>query len=104
MTFYPLERLHRLHDGYVRAFSINGHELLLIQADNATHLIANRCPHMNSRLTHATVEGDIIRCPAHRFEFCLSSGLPARPAFEQGGGRLQRYSIAYEGNQVGVYL
>lgn len=104
MTFHPLERLHRLHDGYVGAFTVNGLDLLLIQTGNDIHLIANRCPHMNSPLTHARVEGDIIRCPAHRFEYSLQTGLPARPVFEQGGGRLQRYTVAYEGNQVGVYL
>ncbi|MCW8193532.1 Rieske (2Fe-2S) protein [Proteobacteria bacterium 005FR1] len=104
MTFFPLERLHRLHDGYMQAFTVDGQPLLLVHTDGRTHLIANRCPHMNAPLTHASIEGDIIRCPLHRFEYRLSSGLPAREVFEAGGGRLQRYSLAYEGNQVGVYL
>lgn len=103
MTFYPLERLHRLRDGYRQAFTVNGLSLLLLHAEGKTHLIANRCPHMNASLSHATVDGDVIRCPGHRFEFYLSSGLPTRPVFESGG-RLQRYPLAYEGNQVGVYL
>lgn len=101
MAFYPLERLHRLYDGYAQAFNVNGQSLLLIQSGSRTHIVANRCPHMNSPLTHAQIEGDIIRCPLHRFEYCLSSGLPAKaPA----GGKLQGFAVAYEGNQVGVDL
>lgn len=101
MTFHPLERLHRLYDGYSQAFTVNGRALLLIQTGNAVHIIANQCPHMNSALTHASIEGDIIRCPSHRFEFRLSSGLPLKTG---GGGSLQRFPVSYEGNQVGVCL
>jgi nitrite reductase/ring-hydroxylating ferredoxin subunit len=103
VAFYPLERLHRLHDGYQQAFTVCGLSLLLIQTEGKTHLIANRCPHMNAPLDHARVEGDVIRCPLHRFEYRLSSGLPARPVFPAGGS-LQPYPLAYEGNQVGIYL
>lgn len=104
MTFYPLERLHRLYDGYSRALTVNGRALLLIQTESKVYLLANQCPHKNSPLTHAKIEGDIIRCPLHRFEYKLSSGLPAKAVFECGGGKLQRFPIAYEGTQVGVYL
>lgn len=104
MTFYPLEYLHRLHEGYFRSFSVAGRSVLLLQSDGRTHIIGNRCPHMNSTLDRAQVEGDIIRCPAHRFEYFLSTGLPARQVFEAGGGRLERYPVSYEGNQVGIVL
>lgn len=103
MTFYPLEYLHRLYDGYIRPFSVAGHSLLLIQSEGKVHIIANRCPHMNAGLERAEIEGDVIRCPAHRFEYFLSSGEPARAAFASVG-RLERYRIMYEGNQVGVLL
>lgn len=103
MKFYPLEYLHRLHDGYFRSFSVAGRSVLLLQSDGAVHIIANRCPHMNSTLDRAHVEGDIIRCPAHRFEYNLSTGLPARAAFA-GGGRLERFRPSYEGNQIGIVL
>lgn len=104
MTFHPLEYLHRLHDGYRRPFIVAGRSVLLLQSEGAVYVIGNRCPHMNSSLERAQVEGGVIRCPAHRFEYFLSSGLPARQVFEAGGGRLERYPISYEGNQVGIVL
>lgn len=103
MMFYPLEYLHRLYDGYLRPFSVAGRPVLLLQTEGAVHIIANRCPHMNASLDRAQIEGDVIRCPAHRFEYLLSSGLPARPAFATGV-RLERYRVMYEGNQVGLLL
>lgn len=103
MTFYPLEYLHRLHDGYCRSFSVAGRSVLLLQSEGRVYIIANRCPHMNAPLDRAEIEGDILRCPLHRFEYSLSSGMPARAAFA-GGGQLEHYRVMYEGNRVGVLL
>lgn len=103
MTFYPLEYLHRLYDGYRRPFAVAGKSVLLVQTEGKVHIIANRCPHMSASLERAQIDGDVIRCPAHRFEYFLSNGLPARPVFA-AGGQLERYRVMYEANQVGLLL
>ncbi|MGQ9425328.1 Rieske (2Fe-2S) protein [Gilvimarinus sp. F26214L] len=103
MRFHPLDYLHRLHEGYQRAFVVDGQPLLLIQTDGRAYIVANQCPHMNAPLTHARIQDGVIRCPLHGFEYNLHSGRPARAAFE-GGGRLQHFPVAYEGNQIGIYL
>ena len=104
MTFFPLEKMHRLFDGYIRPFNVAGHQLLLVQSEGVLHLIENRCPHMGAALTHATLKGNVLRCPSHGFEYDLRSGQPAREVFIAGGGRLRHFALAYEGNQVGIFV
>ena len=100
MSFVALEKLHRLYDGYLQAFNVQGHQLLLLQDGNDLHLIENQCPHMDAPLTYAKINHGYLRCPVHGIEFSLQNG-----AAKNGiGGCLKRYQLAYEGNQVGVCL
>jgi len=101
MTFYPLEKLHQLHDGYCRSFRAGGKALLLVQVDGKTHLLENRCPHMDAPLDRATFQANTLRCPVHGIEFDLDTG-SAMGSLANCIGNLQRFSIAYEGNTLGV--
>lgn len=100
LALHLLEKLHRLHDGYRKAIAIDGQPLLLIQAEGKVHLIANRCPHMQAPLTHASISGNAIRCPVHGIEFDLISGCPKKGQAKN----LKRYPLVYEGNQIAVDL
>jgi 3-phenylpropionate/trans-cinnamate dioxygenase ferredoxin subunit len=101
VTYYPLEKLHQLREGYQRVFRVEGRELLLIHSDDQSYLLENRCPHADAPLTFATVSGDIIRCPMHGIEFSLKTGAPHRSGCKQG---LSKLMPAYEGQTIGVYL
>ena len=103
MKFYPLEKLHQLHEGYCRPFSIAGRELLLFQNDGQTYLINNRCPHMDAPLNRATFTKGSLRCPVHGIEFELASG-KAQGALASCLSPLSKLQIAYEGNMLGVIL
>ncbi len=100
MTFYPLEKLHLLYDGYIRPFRIAGRDLLLVQDQGRTYLIANRCPHMDAPLTFATVRNGLLRCPMHGIEFDLPSGGARSGCFSP----LEKFTVVYEGNLLGVML
>jgi len=98
-VFYPLEKLHLLHDGYQKAFRIGRIELLLIQDEGRTYLIENRCPHMEAPLTYGAVQQGIIRCPMHGLEFNLLTGRSPACATP-----LKTMMPVYEGNVIGVVL
>lgn len=103
MAFYTLEKLVHLHDGYQRAFRVNGHNLLLVQQDGRPYLIENRCPHMDAPLTNADQGPGILRCRSHGIEFQLASGKACGPLAGTLAS-LKHYPIAYEGNSIGVEL
>jgi 3-phenylpropionate/trans-cinnamate dioxygenase ferredoxin subunit len=100
MAFYPIEKLHRLHDGYQRAITLSGEPLLVLQAQGQIHILRNVCPHMDAPLTYATVKQGVLRCPLHGIEFYLNNGEAVRSVV----GSLRKYPVVYVGDQVGVDL
>ncbi len=101
MAFHILEKLMFLEDGYRREFVINGIPLLLLQEQGERMLIRNQCPHRGHSLTEGAVSNGVIRCPNHGWSFNLSDGQCRLPA---PGPCLTRYSLIYEGTQIGVEL
>ena len=101
MAFHALEKLMFLEDGYRREFIIDGIPLLLIQEDGQRYLIRNQCPHRGASLTEGAVTAGVIRCPNHGWSFSLSDGQCRLPA---PGPCLTRYTLIYDGNQLGVAL
>lgn len=99
--FYPLEKLHLLHDGYQKAIKVGRHELLLVQDEGRIYLIENRCPHMDAPLTFASIRTGIVRCPMHGIEFNLQTGEGRTPAPLPP---IKTFVPVYEGNLVGVDL
>ncbi|SMF30866.1 Ferredoxin subunit of nitrite reductase or a ring-hydroxylating dioxygenase [Alteromonadaceae bacterium Bs31] len=104
MAFFPLEKISQLHDGYQKAFGLEGYQLLLLQVDGQPYIIENRCPHMDVPLTHAsqTPEGK-IRCRSHGIEFDLQSGRAAGPLANQLEC-LKKFPVIYDGTMIGLEL
>ena len=100
VSFYPLEKLMNLYDGYQRAFVVEGKPLLLIQDEGRCYLILNQCPHQSMPLTHGTVQQGHLRCPVHGMSFSLKTGIST----DGCPAGLQFIPLAYEGNQLGVFL
>lgn len=102
MAFVPLAKLHQLYDGLCLPMVVAGKNLLLVQEEGKTWLIANQCPHLGASLSRASLQGGWLRCPAHGMEFNLASGEARNRA--TCPGKLRHFPLAYEGNSVGVYL
>ncbi|MBX2857593.1 MAG: Rieske (2Fe-2S) protein [Cellvibrionaceae bacterium] len=104
MTFFALEQLGKLYDGYQKPFSVAGHQLLLLQLDGERYLIENRCPHMDVPLDRGQLLGSSgIRCRAHGIEFDLVSGKSKGPLADTIGC-LKKYPIVYQGTCIGTEL
>lgn len=104
MSFVALEKLHRLHDGYRQIITLRGQRLLLLQDQGQLHLIATRCPHAGSSLEKGTVRDGCIKCPKHGIVFDLESGRAQGGEVFASLAPLTRYQLAYQGNEVGVYV
>lgn len=104
MAFVALEQLSRLSDGYQKAFSVKGKEVLLCQLEGQVFLIENTCPHMGVPLTKATqLPGKQLRCQAHGIAFDLPSGKATGPLADTLEC-IKKIPLVYEGTQVGVDL
>ena len=103
MRFFTLEKLINLHDSYTRQFKIDNLRLLLIQRSGELYLIEGSCPHRAHPLDAATIEGGIIQCALHQYQFSLQDGRLLHATEEPCRG-LRTFELIYEGNEVGVML
>lgn len=74
MSFHALEQQSNLHDGYQRAFVINGVSVLLIQHAGRVYAVENKCGHFGVPLENGRVGNQRIRCTQHGAEFELATG------------------------------
>jgi 3-phenylpropionate/trans-cinnamate dioxygenase ferredoxin subunit len=98
MSFKALEKLHRLHEGYIQAHKVNQLDILLIYSEGKLYGFKNYCPHQGVPLTHGSVENGAIRCPLHGFEFRLKDGRPLTGI----SSPLESIPLVYDGNSVGI--
>jgi nitrite reductase/ring-hydroxylating ferredoxin subunit len=102
MTFYPLEKLINLHDGYRQVFRLQGVPLLLMQEEGQRYLLKNICPHKGFPLHTGTFSHGRLRCAYHAFEFDLACGGRCLQHPNQPGAAL--YPLVYQDAMVGVEL
>ena len=102
MTYFALEQLVNLHDGYRRVFRVDGISLLLIQENGQRYLCRDMCPHKGFPMHTGTMLGSRLRCAYHAMEFDLArDGRCIQHPLQPG---VKMYELVYEGNEVGVEL
>src|SRR5688572_22801145 len=52
----------------------DGEDVAVFRRGQEIHAIGNECPHEGGSLCDGWVEGDIVTCPLHGWEFDLRSG------------------------------
>lgn len=101
--FHPLERLDRLHDGYLKTFVIDGVDVVLVQQAGRPSVLEGICPHAGHPFTHSRVRGSAIRCDMHGYLFDLTSGTCTYHT--EGPCRALRvYAVEQQDGMVGIRL
>lgn len=103
MRFYSLEKLLNLQDGYRKVFKIDEHHFLLMQINGERFLIESECPHRGHPLSESDIDGNLLRCPLHGYQFSLPSGDLAVATEEPCRG-LKLYELIYQEREVGIWL
>lgn len=102
MSFYPLEQISNISEGYIKCFNINGQECLLVNSGGKTYLINNQCPHEGSSLKRARLANGCIQCPKHKIVFRLDSGQPMGGDAVSGIEPLRRYPLIEQDGKIGL--
>ena len=63
-----------LPDGQVSLVVVDGEDVALFRRGEEIFALGNTCPHQGGSLGDGFVEGDIVTCPLHGWEFDLRSG------------------------------
>ena len=85
--------------GTGKTITVEGKELALFNVDGTFHAIDNTCPHRGGPLGEGELEGCIVTCPWHAWQFDLSTGESITDDMS-----VVRYETRIEGDDVLVAL
>jgi nitrite reductase/ring-hydroxylating ferredoxin subunit len=67
-------KVSEISNGQMKHVEINGKEIVIANLDGKFYACADRCAHMNARLSRGNVNQDIVTCPFHGAKFDITSG------------------------------
>jgi len=86
--------------GHSIVAEVNGKTLAVFNVDGKFHAIDNTCLHRGGPLGEGDLEGTVVTCPWHGWQFDVTTGTcVANP-----GAKVERYEVKVEGNDVTVLL
>ena len=75
---------------------VNGQDVALFRRGEEILAIGNECPHQGGNLCDGHIEGDIVICPLHGWEFDLRSGV----CMTVPGESVPRYHVTVEDGAI----
>ena len=68
-----------LWDGEMESYDLDGQEILLIRLDGQYHAYDGTCPHQSTSLAAGVLDGGLLTCSAHEWEFDARTGQGVNP-------------------------
>lgn len=86
-------------EGELQEFTVDSKDVIVIHTEGAGFRAYDaRCPHQDQSLADATLEDNVLTCPAHLWQFDVTTGCGVNPA----DCKLKAYACKVEGDQVYV--
>ncbi len=99
MSFTKVCTVDDLWEGEMEAFSVNGHEILLVSAEGGEiKAFQGICPHQDIPLVEGKFDGKKVICRAHLWQFDAATGLGINPS----DCALAEYPVKLDGDDVYV--
>jgi nitrite reductase/ring-hydroxylating ferredoxin subunit len=67
-------KVNEISNGKMKHVEINGKEIVIANLDGKFYAFADRCGHMNARLSRGNINQNIVTCPFHAAKFDITSG------------------------------
>ncbi len=81
----------------MEAFEVDGTEVLLVHIkDGDIHAVQATCPHQEVDLVEGELEGNVLTCCMHLWEFDVASGKGVNPTHAE----LAKYPVKIDGDDV----
>jgi NAD(P)H-dependent nitrite reductase small subunit len=85
--------------GTGKQVALEGKEIALFNVDGTFYAVDNECPHRGGPLAEGELEGCLVTCPWHAWQFDLTSGESVTD-----DSKVSRYDVKVEGGDVFVAL
>lgn len=74
MPVAAVARLDEIQEGSSKAVVVNGREIALFKVGGKVYAIENLCPHRGGPLAEGYLEGAVVTCPWHAWQFDVTNG------------------------------
>lgn len=74
MPFVPVARLEEIPEGQGLLVERQGRTLALFRVGDRVHACGSVCPHEGGPLAEGWIEGEVVVCPWHAYEYELATG------------------------------
>jgi len=98
VTFARVATLSDFWDGEKRCLTVDGYRVLLVKLDGRVYAYENRCAHRGLPLGSGRLDGSVLTCPVHEWQYDVRSGYGVNP----DGARLRAFPLRIEGDAVFV--
>lgn len=89
-----------LWNGEMRGYVVHGSPVLLVREDDRIYAYADRCAHQGVALSKGSLEGHVLTCSAHGWQYDVCTGDGVNPA----SARLEPLAVRVEHGTVFVDL
>lgn len=93
-------RLDELPPGSLRQLEVDGVEVALANVKGSVYALQGRCPHLKGPLGRGRLEGRVLTCPFHGWQFDVTTG---KNEFDRAI-TLDCYEAAVEDGEIRVAL
>jgi nitrite reductase/ring-hydroxylating ferredoxin subunit len=101
MAFVRVGEARALAAGTALCVLVRGIEIGVFRVGDEFFALENACPHAGHPLSEGTVEGHVVTCSAHGWDFDLRTGF--RPG-EDDGFPIPRFRVKVEGGSLFIDL
>lgn len=67
-------KVSEISSGNMKHVEINEKEIVIANLDGKFYAFADRCGHMNARLSRGNINQNVVTCPFHAAKFDITSG------------------------------
>lgn len=80
MTFVRIAAVDDLWSGEMRGYVVRGRKVLLVRLEDSICAYEDRCAHQGVLLSKGSLQGHVLTCSAHHWQYDICTGAGVNPA------------------------
>jgi NAD(P)H-dependent nitrite reductase small subunit len=95
-NFVKVATVDEVKPGTGKCVEVGGRQIALFNVDGAFHAIDNTCLHRGGPLAEGEIDGNVVTCPWHGWQYDVTTGCNTMDDTE----RVDRFEVRVEGDAV----
>jgi 3-phenylpropionate/trans-cinnamate dioxygenase ferredoxin component len=96
--FVKVASLNELENGAAKAVEVGGKTIAIFNVNGTVYALDNTCLHRGGPLGEGILEGDVVTCPWHMWQYNVRTG----EKLEYPSLKVATYPVQVEGNDIKV--